>query len=643
MKGRSYLIILGLLFAGLPLSGQPGGIPPQFRKAVAPVEEGDSSAVFYFYEDNPGQEFPVADTLLDGDFQQYDPTRQTYTDWGSLGIVGTPNRPLFYQSYFHKGFEYGWRQFDLYKLQPGGLRYYKLQKAYTKIHYDQGSQTDGNLMAQFSRSFSQGLSISADYRHLYNLNTTEKRIHGNAVYEQPKAGNTIFAIGIWYHHPSDRYDAFVSYTSNSMLQTDNGGISGDSVFQSDARVATVVTKVTDALTRHNDKTWALTHHYRMFAGKDSVQTRNRAFRLTHQFRYEHYQYKFSDSDADSTYYQNLWTDERGKLRQYVEGKSIENSFYLGTYKPRASKDSSAILQQRDLLEAGLTHRYIQLNQEPRDSQLNNLFLSLRFHFTPSERLRVETYGHYGLLWANRGDYRLSGILYYDFKKLGSLEIDGLHQRYSPSMLEYQAFVSQRAVWKNDFVRTIETSVTGVYTLPWFQFKATGSYHLLNNYIYYDTLATPRQETKPISILQLIVQKDIKVGHFHLDNRVAFQKITENVLRLPEVYTRNSLYYEGKLFKKVLLIRTGFDFRWNTAYYGDTYQPVVGQFHLQNGEEIKPYPGIDFFLTAKVQTFRFLIKLENLYGYFNKSVYYQTAYYPFTDRVFRFGITWKLAQ
>ena len=188
---------------------------------------------------------------------------------------------------------------------------------------------------------------------------------------------------------------------------------------------------------------------------------------------------------------------------------------------------------------------------------------------------------------------------------------------------------------------METSIKASYSLPQFKFKVTGSYHLVNNFIYYDSLAVPRQTGVPISIFQLSVKKDFKFGPIHLDNVVSVQQVSEDVLRLPSFYTKNSLYYAGKWFK-VLNVRLGFDLRLSNAYFSNYYYPLTGQFILQNRREVEAYPAVDGFFSMRVSKFRAFFKWENMTDLLiNDRLFYQSAFYPHQFSGYRFGIYWVL--
>ncbi len=126
----------------------------------------------------------------------------------------------------------------------------------------------------------------------------------------------------------------------------------------------------------------------------------------------------------------------------------------------------------------------------------------------------------------------------------------------------------------------------------------------------------------------------------MENTVSFQTTDDTYIRVPKIFFKSSLYLEGRVFKKVMLARLGFDIRMNTTYFADAYQPVIGQFHLQDSNKIKAYPALDMFLSFKVQTFRAFAKMENMTDWFTKNIYFQTPDHPMPDAHFRFGVSWQ---
>ncbi len=375
----------------------------------------------------------------------------------------------------------------------------------------------------------------------------------------------------------------------------------------------------------------------------------RVFTLYHQIAWRTESHKFSDTSPDSTFYGDFLVDSRG-LRHYLERRKLENTFKLQTFKlrqqERGDTTDRALPRESDLLEVGLVHSVNFLDMEPVDTQaIHNLFLTGRLNFSPGERLRVQTYAHLGV-GANAGDFRLSGELFLNFKKIGNLRLEAVNQLYTPSLMAHRFYISEKEIWKNNFAKTLETSLSGTYSLPFLHFSVTGQYHLLNNLVYFGTDGRPRQ-AGAFSILQLMARKDFHFGPVHLENWAALQQSTSSVLPLPGFYSKHSLYFEKKIFKKVMLTKIGFDARLATGYTPPGYQPLTGQFHLQNEQALGFTPLLDAFLSFRVKTFRFFFKIENLLTFPTETYYYQTAGYPLpfglSNGGMRLGVNWRLVD
>lgn len=672
----------------------------------------DTSEIYYFYADNPNLIYPFRDSLLHN-FQQFDPIRLRKQDWANLGNLGSATRPLIYQPSFRKGFDVGLDQFDMYQISATKLRFHKVEQAYTQAYFSQGqTQADADFNIRFSRNFANGVNLSLDHR----------RTNNSGAYDHQAVKNIVFGIGLWYHAPNERYDGFFAYSTNTIQQQDNGGITEPidtflPAFQVDINLLS-------AQTKHHHKEFSYTQYFKLNRTKAKKSTRpnppplqrdssaliiqdsviistdslqssiqdssiiaikdttdikrppanfpfnpglqkssnpakskaplfdptKRAFTLYHRFHYKSSSYKFYDegqsgANYDTAYYADFYSDNRG-LRHYLEVRQLENTFKIQTFKLK--KDTTNLgLRQNDLIEVGLVHTLNIIQQDIIDTtNLNNLFLTGKIDFSPNERLKIETYAHLGLL-KNAGDFRISGSLFLDFKKAGNFSASLVNQLYSPSLLQHRIFITSREFWKTDFDKTLETNISGTYSLPSFKLSVTGQYHLLTNYIYFDTLAVAQQTNTAISIFQLTVEKDFKFGPLHLDNAVTFQQITGNILRLPDFYSKHSLYLEGKIFKKVMLARIGLDARLSAGYMPDSYNPLIGQFHIQNQQDLSFLPLIDAFATIKVSTFRFFFKVDNLLSGIRKEYYYQTGDYAlpygFSSGGTRFGISWRFVD
>jgi hypothetical protein len=582
---------------------------------------------------SPERLVPAADTLPDRDFRMYDPARRQDIDWGTLGNLGSATRPLLFENQARKGFDVGVHSFDLYMLQPAQLGFYRNVRTFSDASFSQGrNQFETNLNARFARTFEGGTNFSVEYRTLNNL--------GQYRYQRDK--HNALAMGLWVP-VGKRYDGFLIYTRNVIRQQENGGIVTDTVFGTGEFAGPIAAEVRlpreAATTRLDDQTLQLTQHLRLI-GK--ATTGKRTLRATHTFAWNQQRYKFADQGTganglgdDLDFFDPIFvTDFRG-IRHFVSLDRIDNSFTINTFKTKNQGRPS------DLLAVGLTHSYFKVNQEPREFKVSNLFLTGNLAITPSEKFAFTAQGALGVL-DNIGEYQLQGELSLGLGKAGQLRASLLSQIRPPALLFDQLFVSKRQVWDHDFAKPLENTLSATYALPLIGLEATARADVVNNYLYFDQNAVAAQTTSPLQVTQLLVQENIKWGSLRFDNTVALQQANrDDVFRLPKWFSKNSLYFSGKVFKKRMLLNAGVDFRINSEFRPDGYHPLSWQFHLQDSLSQKPYPWIDLFASFKVQSFRGFVRYENCVTWWDKTqVFYQTASHPHPFGALRFGIAWR---
>lgn len=615
-----------LFFAGIPkaTAQQPVQASATSRTVL------DTTPLLFTYAFSPERSYPAADTLAGREFRFYDPARRQPIDWGTLGNLGTPARPLFFETPARLGFDVGVHAFDLYNLQPGDLRFYRNSRSYSEVFFSQGrTQLEGMMNARLAHTFSGGTSFSLDYRTINNLGQ----------YRYQRAKHNALLMGLWIP-VGTRYEGFLIFSKNVNRQQDNGGIVSDDVFGSADFSGPINAEVhlpeLKAVTRHDDQTLQYIQHLR-FVGDEAAG--KRVLRATHSFAWKKQNWKFSDGDdtegvaKDSSFFGDFLVDLRG-LRNYIEVDRVENAFTLNTFKAKNPGRPS------DVLAVGITHRYFNVRQEPNKVAFSNVFLTGQLGITPFERFALTADANIGVL-KNIGEYQLRGDLTVGLGNAGILKASILSQRYPPPLLSDRLYVSQRLIWNNDFEKPVENTISGSYALPLAGFEATVRTHLLNNYIYYDQNSEAQQSGAPVQVAQVLVSENIRVWKMHLDNTVALQRFNRSdIIRLPTWFSKNSLYFSGKIFKKRMQLEVGADFRINSEFRPDAYQPLTWQFHLQDTITQKPYAWLDGFVAFKVQTFRFFFRYENLQTLWNKSdVFYQTASHPQPFGSIRLGISW----
>lgn len=116
------------------------------------------------------------------------------------------------------------------------------------------------------------------------------------------------------------------------------------------------------------------------------------------------------------------------------------------------------------------------------------------------------------------------------------------------------------------------------------------------------------------------------------------------IKVPNIYTRNRLAFEGKFYKN-LMLSTGLDVRYFTPYKAYGFSAVTGQFVTQDSVTIKNLPDVAAYLHFRIRGFAAYIRAENLntvstingFGFINNN--FAAPHYPTPGLIIRVGIRW----
>ncbi|MBP2831539.1 putative porin [Aquimarina sp. U1-2] len=201
-------------------------------------------------------------------------------------------------------------------------------------------------------------------------------------------------------------------------------------------------------------------------------------------------------------------------------------------------------------------------------------------------------------------------------------------------------------WQNNF-ENVATQKVQV------RLKATkiadieASYSTIDNFTYFtkdaDSITVPRQASESINLLKVKLVQGVKWWKLGLENTIMYQSVSggNQIYNVPEIITRNSLYFEDYWFKNnALFLQTGVTLKYFSAYNADGYDPVLAEFYTQNEQEIGGFPQIDIFFNAKVKQTRVYFKVENFGEAFGSNNEFSAPRYATRDAVIRFGLVWN---
>jgi hypothetical protein len=179
-------------------------------------------------------------------------------------------------------------------------------------------------------------------------------------------------------------------------------------------------------------------------------------------------------------------------------------------------------------------------------------------------------------------------------------------------------------------------------------NASVSYTGIDDYAYFglkpnDSTPTAIQFNERVDYLKIKLEKEIRYGKFGLANTVMYQNVVSGdaVFKVPQIITRQSIYYEDHWFKKALFLQTGINFKYFTKYNMNAYDPVLAEFYVQNEQELGGFPMFDLFFNAKVRQTRIFFKWEQFNTVFGgNNNHFSAPNYPYRDAVIRFGLVWN---
>lgn len=513
----------------------------------------------------------------------------------------------------------------------------------------------------FKTTFEQGQLLDA----LLTFNTSERlnfsigfegmRSLGKYQFNQGESGN--FRATSNYVTKNGRYDIRAHIAAQDMTNEENGGLlNPESEFESKEdnfdEPAKINIRFSNATNKILGKRYFFDHRYKLIKKqKDSSRVEKTSLSIGHQFNYETKFYQFKQTAQNAYFGEALLAAINDKASLKTMYNQVSLDFYnatLGSLQANLSMYSynyffnSIFISEDQVVQNQLKGEEIALGANYK-KQIGGFMVDGAFKYNLSGDLTgtiIDASASYQINKNNKLKASLhSSARMPDFNFL-------LYQS------EYQNYNWQNTA--NFDKESVNSLAFDLESKTWGSLSANIS--TISNYTYfaYDANQTvvegaenafirPFQETNSIEYLKVKYSKEIKVGKFALNNTVMYQNVIQSnkVFNVPQVVTRNTLYFSSDIFKKAMFIQTGVHFKYFTSYTMDAYNPVLGEFYVQNEEKLGGFPMLDFFINAKVQQTRIFLKAEHFNSSFSQQrTYFSAPNYPYRNFVIRFGLVWN---
>ncbi|WP_235296841.1 putative porin [Portibacter marinus] len=556
---------------------------------------------------------------LDPYFQQYDPARARPFDYGHLGNVGSAAYSTILEIPLINQFNLGYTQYDLYHKTINDIKHFEQVRPFSELYFSGGeTQSDLKVGALFSRSFANDVNFVIDY----------DRISQQGIYQHQGTRQTSFLSSLAYRG-NPRLSTFLSFILNASAEEINGGVQDLSSLSNpinDIRENVDVLS-TDAESRLQNRSIVFNAFY--YVGSDSLTSDFKT-----KLRYEavsfneFYRYSDPSISSDSTLYKSYWIGNRG-IRNYNELNRIRNGLYFhNSFKNYYH------------FETGLRYDFNTIDLSGYKERLHEIYLTFKGALNIKDRLLIKTDVFYGLLDA-ANEFGLNANAELRLTRNQGFLFSFLAGRYRVNKVQEQLLLNQDFFYENSLNPLLLQTLKAEYFNETWKIRLGGQLQNTFNYVYFDISSFPNQDSGLYSVLVFYGQWDISLGKFLLENSAYLQNQNKVHVNLPSIFTKNSLSFYDYIFKDKMLLKAGFDFRYIFSEYLPFYNPVIGQFYLNDQRLYSPYPMLDARISFKVSSFTTFVKYENLAFFIRDDVEQLVQGYPQFDARFRFGIQWNL--
>lgn len=621
-------------------------------------------------------EVPV-DTLQH-DFQNTNDTGGLTGHYTYLGNLGSPRiSHIFFDRKDPEQFFF-LDPYDFTVIEPEDVVYTNTKSPFTNLtYYKQGGSSDGE------ERFKAYFAVNANKRLGFGFNIDY--VYGRGKYMNQSTA--LFNGDIFAYYLGDKYNMHFSFVNDNLKVAENGGIvddryvtrpldmaEGGKVYAND-EIPTNLSQVWN----HNTGYHAfLTHRYNLGFYRDNPDAKDTinteifvpvtSFMHTLKVDINRRQYISYDETQNRQYFQNNYlTDVQ---RDKTEQLAVKNTFGI-SLREGFNKWAKAGLT------AFMSHEYRRFTMTdtiartpgqriPTDYVENTISVGGQLIKEQGQTLHYNVMGEIALVGEDAGQFQIQGKGDLNFRLFSDtvrLEANAYIKNLNP-IFYYRHFHSKHYWWdNNDLSKIMRTRLEGKLSVDRWKTQLKVGVENLKNYTYLDNTSVKYTETSSgnevttykndvavkqysgnIQVFSAALRQDFKLGIFHLDNEVTYQKSSnQDVLPLPELTLYHNLYIKFGLAKKVLQIEMGADVRYFTQYYAPDYAPAIGQFYLQNKDtryKLGGYPLVNGYINLHLKRTRIFFAMYNLIQGQGEKSYFLAPHYPLNPRLLKFGISWN---
>ncbi len=633
---------------GFPMGGSAGGGRPGGSGMGVGIDDstkviyGPTTAKFFLEADvlNNRKKLYLTDTSLIAN-HQFEFTKRNQNLYTDLGNLGTPMRPVFYETPTQIGQQQGYYVFSPFGFQTNQVRYYDTKSPFTDMYLVLGGRNQNILNFDFCQNINPRLNLGFNVQRF----TSERQFGTSAARTQTDrllAQNWGLLLHGNYRTTDNRYTLLAHLNHmNHSLPEQGGNIfsrnsAGDTIafdYEGQARLAS---------TLGWERRTAL-HLYHQYAPAQGIQFFQR---LDYQTGVNNYtDDAVAANQQFSRFYPAVFNDST-RTQQDVYWRSIDNTFgvkgiynrgksaynYRLFYRQRIFSQQSDFNLASTTTVSGLGEQT--LNRYSASGFENYVGGWLGYYF-PDSLSRLTAEAEY---LVGTGAFRLNGQLESRLFTVGFTTL--LAQ---PTLLS-ERFNSNHYRWTNRFGLRGTQHAYGVLNVRYkgIMLSPGADFWLLNNYVYFDQQGLPAQKSTAFTLFRVGLGASYSRARFKASTQLYYTPLNagDDVLRVPAFFMNGRVQYDF-IYAKVLHIQAGLELHYKSAYFGDAYTPVTQQYYLQDRQRVEGAILADAFANMRVNRVRFFLKFSHVNQGLPQPGYFVAPGFLQLQRGFGFGVDWLL--
>lgn len=526
--------------------------------------------------------------------------------------------------------------------QAEQMKYYDVATPLTDLYFKTVMEQGQSLDAFLTLNTSEQFNFSLSYKGIRSLGKYINQLSSN--------GNFRFTTS--YHTKSKRYVVNAHFTGQDFLNGENGGITTPEDFENKnpdfKQRPRLEVYLTDAKSFLKGKRYFINQSFRV----NPTNVANNLY-VAHQFNYEtkFFEYlqpsitsnvggntvnHFGDSYRSQIKDQLQYNSMYNKISAIYENKSLGSfQFFLDDFRFNYFY-GSVIFSDNQAIPSALSDKINNFGAQY-EYRKNKWRASLAYanSITKQAITNIEGKLSYNFNSKNQIDFQYQSI-----NKLP----DHVYNLHQSSFIAYN-WVNN---FKNEKINTIQANANTQWANASLQISNFDDFLYFSNDSSNDSIQfiSPKQYSKSIQYLSFKVSKEVKFWKLALDNTLLYQQVSQDseILNVPKIVTRNTLYFSDYFFTKALYLQTGVIFNYFTKYNANGYNPIISDFFIQNKQEIGDFANLDFFINARIRQTRIFLKAEHFNSAMSsRNTFYSAPNYPYRDFMVRFGLVWNFFQ